>query len=200
MTSQFQNLKNFIRHGKQARHHDPPAASRKSHAFSDPAPGTTGVLHQQPKHDFSMNVVDNRNIASPTSSTTESTPQNAADGVAAAGAKGGKGYDQETLAKIIAEEKVNREKLPRYPGLDRWILSAKMGDGAFSNVYRARDSQGVYGEVAIKVVRKYELNASQVCMTVFFFFLCRFSFVRHLLLWTRLANFFNMRVRIMVLG
>ncbi|RPA89750.1 Pkinase-domain-containing protein [Choiromyces venosus 120613-1] len=36
-----------------------------------------------------------------------------------------------------------------------------MGDGAFSNVYRARDTHGQYGEVAIKVVRKYELNASQ---------------------------------------
>ncbi|KAG0633654.1 kinase-like domain-containing protein [Tuber brumale] len=36
-----------------------------------------------------------------------------------------------------------------------------MGDGAFSNVYRAMDIQGECGEVAIKVVRKYELGASQ---------------------------------------
>ncbi|RPB14909.1 Pkinase-domain-containing protein [Morchella conica CCBAS932] len=36
-----------------------------------------------------------------------------------------------------------------------------MGDGAFSNVYRARDSTGEYDQVAIKVVRKYELNAAQ---------------------------------------
>ncbi|KAG9805894.1 Ca2+/calmodulin-dependent protein kinase, partial [Aureobasidium melanogenum] len=48
-----------------------------------------------------------------------------------------------------------------YPGLERWNLVEKMGDGAFSNVYRARDSQGVYNEVAIKVVRKFEMNSTQ---------------------------------------
>lgn len=37
-----------------------------------------------------------------------------------------------------------------------------MGDGAFSNVYRARDTTGQQGEVAIKVVRKYEMNSMQV--------------------------------------
>ncbi|KAJ8121242.1 hypothetical protein O1611_g10151 [Lasiodiplodia mahajangana] len=36
-----------------------------------------------------------------------------------------------------------------------------MGDGAFSNVYRARDRQGDAGEVAIKVVRKFEMNNMQ---------------------------------------
>ncbi len=36
-----------------------------------------------------------------------------------------------------------------------------MGDGAFSNVYRAKDTQQP-GEVAIKVVRKFEMNANQV--------------------------------------
>lgn len=78
------------------------------------------------------------------------------------GAHGGKVYDENLLAKIVAEERENRERLPKYPGLERWALKEKMGDGAFSNVYRASDIQGEYGEVAIKVVRKYELNASQV--------------------------------------
>lgn len=52
--------------------------------------------------------------------------------------------------------------MPRYPGLERWILLEKMGDGAFSNVYRAKDSTTEYGEVAIKVVRKFEMNSNQV--------------------------------------
>ncbi|KAF2010585.1 hypothetical protein BU24DRAFT_427703 [Aaosphaeria arxii CBS 175.79] len=39
-----------------------------------------------------------------------------------------------------------------------------MGDGAFSNVYRAKDNTGQWGEVAIKVVRKFEMNSSQVCI------------------------------------
>ena len=38
----------------------------------------------------------------------------------------------------------------------------KMGDGAFSNVYRAIDTEGTAGEVAIKVVRKFEMNQNQV--------------------------------------
>jgi len=39
-----------------------------------------------------------------------------------------------------------------------------MGDGAFSNVYRARDTTGQFDQVAIKVVRKYEMNNLQVSL------------------------------------
>lgn len=158
----IENLKNFIRHGKQARQNDVQTPAQKSHAFTDPA--TTGLHQQQSKHDFSVNIADNKNTAAQATgaaANVQQQHQNIADGVPTGAIKIANNYDQETLAKIIAEEKANREKLPRYPGLDRWILTQKMGDGAFSNVYRARDSQGVYGEVAIKVVRKYELNASQ---------------------------------------
>jgi serine/threonine protein kinase len=63
---------------------------------------------------------------------------------------------------MVAEEREKAGKLPNYPGLERWELLQKMGDGAFSNVYRARDREGSAGEVAIKVVRKFEMNASQV--------------------------------------
>ncbi len=72
--------------------------------------------------------------------------------------------DQEELARLVAEENESKGKLPRYPGLERWQLLEKMGDGAFSNVYRARDLEGQAGEVAIKVVRKFEMNATQVCI------------------------------------
>lgn len=68
----------------------------------------------------------------------------------------------ENIAKLVAEENANRSKLPKYPGLERWQLVEKMGDGAFSNVYRARDLEGGLGEVAIKVVRKFEMNNIQV--------------------------------------
>jgi serine/threonine protein kinase len=62
----------------------------------------------------------------------------------------------------VQEEKTSRSKMPQYPGLDRWLLVEKMGDGAFSNVYRAKDTTGELGEVAIKVVRKFEMNSNQV--------------------------------------
>jgi len=75
-----------------------------------------------------------------------------------------KKIEQEELARIVAEENESKGKLPNYPGLERWKLLEKMGDGAFSNVYRARDLDGLAGEVAIKVVRKFEMNSSQVSL------------------------------------
>lgn len=73
-----------------------------------------------------------------------------------------KKVDHDELARIVAEENESKGKLPRYPDLQRWQLIEKMGDGAFSNVYRARDLEGQAGEVAIKVVRKFEMNSGQV--------------------------------------
>lgn len=79
--------------------------------------------------------------------------------------KGGKKVNTEDLRRMVEEENATKGKLPRYPGLERWELIEKMGDGAFSNVYRARDLDGKAGEVAIKVVRKFEMNSNQVCIS-----------------------------------
>jgi len=68
----------------------------------------------------------------------------------------------DSIAKIVAEENAKKSKFPHYPGLERWELIEKMGDGAFSNVYRAQDREGDYGQVAIKVVRKFEMSSQQV--------------------------------------
>jgi len=73
--------------------------------------------------------------------------------------------DQTALASLVAEEREKASKMPKYPGLERFILIEKMGDGAFSNVYKARDTQ-TGAEVAIKVVRKFEMNSNQVCRPV----------------------------------
>lgn len=75
-----------------------------------------------------------------------------------------KKVDEQELARIVAEENESKGKLPNYPGLERWRLVEKMGDGAFSNVYRAVDRESSIGEVAIKVVRKFEMNSQQVSM------------------------------------
>ena len=85
----------------------------------------------------------------------------AAQNVASKGSKSRRVDDTE-LARLVAEENASKSKFPRYPGLERWELLEKMGDGAFSNVYRARDLQGDYNQVGIKVVRKYEMNSMQV--------------------------------------
>lgn len=115
--------------------------------------------HQVPQGDaYSANAGDQRNRGAQAG--------NAAAHQAEHHQKHGEGktkkIDQEELARIVAEERESKGKLPKYPGLERWQLIEKMGDGAFSNVYRARDLDGVAGEVAIKVVRKFEMNSSQV--------------------------------------
>lgn len=182
--STIQNLKNFIRHGKQARDARSPPDQATTHVSNVHAQqqrfqGHGG--HPQPQHvgmsdpnvyehkplqaaaprqqDYSAAAVDNRNVA-------------AKAGHAAAGAADAqqkrdqkqKDYDSSVLERIVAEERESKGKLPRYPGLERWQLVEKMGDGAFSNVYRAKDTQHVYDQVAIKVVRKFEMNSTQVCL------------------------------------
>jgi len=61
---------------------------------------------------------------------------------------------------IVEEERQAKTNMPQYKGLERYRILEKMGDGAFSNVYKAQDL--ITGQkVAIKVVRKYELNSQQ---------------------------------------
>ena len=145
--STIQNIKNFIRHGKQARlvtpHSEPTTDVSTVHAEQQP----------QPQGQFSpaldsLDAGDTRGNGSAAShKATESQIRR----------------DRSLeIERLVAEENINRSKMPKYPGLDRWILVEKMGDGAFSNVYRARDSTTEYGEVAIKVVRKFEMNSNQV--------------------------------------
>ncbi|CAL1702150.1 unnamed protein product [Somion occarium] len=67
---------------------------------------------------------------------------------------------KDEIEKIVQEEREAKSKMPSYKGLENFKLLDKMGDGAFSNVYKAIDLRT--GEkVAVKVVRKYELSASQ---------------------------------------
>ncbi|KAK3633280.1 MAPK-activated protein kinase Srk1 [Elasticomyces elasticus] len=179
--STIQNLKNFIRHGKGARDARSPPDQATTHvsnvhaqnknfnyggvqqhhdqyALSDPNVFAHQPLQANAGHPeaFSGAAVDNRGQA-------------AKAGHAAAQAvdhkqkrdKKAEEYDKDVLERIVAEERESKGKLPKYPGLERWTLIEKMGDGAFSNVYRARDNTGQYGEAAIKVVRKFEMNSQQ---------------------------------------
>ena len=108
---------------------------------------------------YSMNAGDGRNKGAQAGNVAAHA---AGQHQKAAAAKGGTKIDSDDLARLVAEENESKGKLSRYPRLERWQLIEKMGDGAFSNVYRARDLEGQAGEVAIKVVRKFEMNSSQV--------------------------------------
>lgn len=188
--STIQNLKNFIRHGKQARganppvadpttnvspihahqqpnrhQHHTPAAHRDHYAISDPNFGhPVAPPVAPPPTEFSAANVDQRNVAAQAGGVAAKAAgdhQRLHDG---AGEHKAKNYDTSVIERIVAEERESKGKLPKYPGLDRWTLLEKMGDGAFSNVYRAKDNTGKMGEVAIKVVRKFEMSSTQVCL------------------------------------
>ena len=188
--STIQNLKNFIRHGKQARtsnqphgdptttvspihaqpqqqRYQPPAPPQNQYAISDP-----NVLDHKPLQagnvqggDHSTANLDNRNVAAQAGGVAAKAAGDKQDKQRAANAGSTtreKDLDPSVIERIVAEERESQGKLPKYPGLERWTLLEKMGDGAFSNVYRAKDNTGQMGEVAIKVVRKFEMNSSQV--------------------------------------
>ncbi|KAK4936717.1 MAPK-activated protein kinase Srk1, partial [Elasticomyces elasticus] len=184
--STIQNLKNFIRHGKQARNANSPQDQATTHVsnvhaqhqryndFSPPQPhhgiSDPNVYEHKPlqanaaQGDFSAPAVDGRQVAAKAGHAAANAvdERQKKEKVAGGGSTDrGSDYDATALERIVAEERESKGKLPRYPGLERWTLVEKMGDGAFSNVYRARDTQGQYDEVAIKVVRKFEMNSNQ---------------------------------------
>lgn len=174
MSTHIQQFKNFIRHGKQARAPEPPRdqpttnvsnvhaqqSRQPAHGISEPIIGQTKqAAYQSPgghAGEYSMPAgADARNVA--------------AQANHAAANQTGKHQkmqlSQADLAALVAEEREKAAKMPRYPGLERFILIEKMGDGAFSNVYKARDTQ-TGAEVAIKAVRKFEMSSNQVCLPV----------------------------------
>lgn len=117
-----------------------------------------------PHADYSNAHLDNRNVAAKAGgAAAKAAGENQKLG-AGGTVNRKKDFDPSIIERIVAEERESLGKLPKYPGLDRFKLIEKMGDGAFSNVYRAKDTTGEYDEVAIKVVRKFEMNSSQVSM------------------------------------
>ncbi|KAI9924745.1 hypothetical protein ASPWEDRAFT_40689 [Aspergillus wentii DTO 134E9] len=152
--STIQNLKNFIRHGKQARlvapHAEPTTNVSAIHAQQHPQP--QGAY---PPAAGNLDALDSRLGNGHAQQQQQQPTQKSPDH------QGKRAAREVEIEKIVAEERHNRSKMPRYPGLERWVLVEKMGDGAFSNVYRAKDSTGEYDQVAIKVVRKFEMNSNQ---------------------------------------
>ncbi|PYI01977.1 Pkinase-domain-containing protein [Aspergillus sclerotiicarbonarius CBS 121057] len=145
--STIQSLKNFIRHGKQARlvtpHAEPTTNVSPIHAEQQRQPQGS-----YPPAAGNLDAIDSR-LGNGQAQPSQKNPEP------------NRRAREAEIEQIIAEEKSTRNKMPRYPGLERYTLIEKMGDGAFSNVYRARDSTGEYGDVAIKVVRKFEMNSNQ---------------------------------------
>lgn len=171
MSTHIANFKNFLRHGKAAKEapttnvsnthaHAQPQA-KQHYGISEPIVPGVGATHHQPQQ---QQNVFNHNSVAPGQGRDQNVAAQVGGAAAHQAAKGQKitsNISKSDLAAIVAEERAKANQLPKYPGLERYILNEKMGDGAFSNVYRARDSQ-TGQEVAIKVVRKFEMNSNQV--------------------------------------
>ncbi|KAI8340735.1 hypothetical protein BC941DRAFT_348075 [Chlamydoabsidia padenii] len=67
----------------------------------------------------------------------------------------------ETVQRIVDEERLAKQLLPSYSGLERYQLLQKIGDGAFSIVYEALDTE-TNEKVAVKVVDQTKLKREQV--------------------------------------
>ncbi|PBP16497.1 Serine/threonine-protein kinase srk1 [Diplocarpon rosae] len=167
-----QSIKNLIRHGKGGRQSQLPQDEATTHVspvnvqtrHHENAP-PTHAAHTDPTMNQQHNTLQHGAEAYSTADLDAQNRAAQAGNTAAHAAeqkqKKAKKVDHDELARIVAEENESKGKLPRYPDLQRWQLIEKMGDGAFSNVYRARDLEGNAGEVAIKVVRKFEMNSGQ---------------------------------------
>ncbi|KAI9648360.1 MAPK-activated protein kinase Srk1 [Ciborinia camelliae] len=160
MSSISQAIKNALHRGKGgAKGHDDttkkpspasptvPTVAQHHTAKSD----STVMAHQGHQGHLEPGGDGPSHAANQTAHAAAQQPQNAGPSRA---------VNTEELARLVQEANENRNRLPQYPGLERWQLITKMGDGAFSNVYRARDSE-TGREVAIKVVRKFEMNNNQ---------------------------------------
>lgn len=169
--STIQQLKNFIRHGKQAR----AANINNNHSDESSQRNDNSPPRHNPAPVKNMVPLSEPGYGGPPGHQAVPTAYSAQAGNVAAhkadvdqGVHNGipksksKRIDESNIAKLVAEEAASKSKFPKYPGLENYELLEKMGDGAFSNVYRARDTEGKFpGEVAIKVVRKFEMSSMQ---------------------------------------
>lgn len=172
-----------------------PHSSLPSHGASSDVNSSIAqppAAHLAPVNAKSLPVTASSNAnatASPSGKAMNQQPADAAASAAAAATANSTQQQQnnnnnqaqaENLVRKDAEAKAKREQSV-FDGLPEGLtLGRKMGDGAFSNVFEAtyRPSPAQLAvdpklakevKVAVKCVRKFELNSSQVRTPVFFF-------------------------------
>lgn len=170
----FDNLRNFIRQGKQA-------GSKNTHASESSLPSASDKVSPKAGHtkgSIQGNAIFSENEGVSTDHPGKGTSRQPGPPVCESQAVKAKNVDSPAKGKankydiavkqIIAEENLTRSKIPSYPGLENYQLISKMGDGAFSIVYRAKvvtDNipMGLRANEprAIKIVSRKNLTASQ---------------------------------------
>ncbi|KAF8933499.1 hypothetical protein BGZ47_010846 [Haplosporangium gracile] len=157
MAPLLEQLKNFIRHGKSGKDMKPRESSSSSSRSSK---SRNASRNNSPSRNTTASVGSPATATGGATATPADIQDNGAATAAAVNAANFNNNNTEAASRIVAEEKQQKSKMPVYPGLERYRLVEKMGDGAFSNVYKAYDTK-MDRLVAVKVVRKFELNAHQ---------------------------------------
>jgi len=153
------SFKQILRHGKHANQST--SNQQQNTSPSSSSKKQRDQPHQQPQQAaYYNNDMPTQgltaNNAGAYAAQTQQQPQHASSGRAPQVSPN----FREEAERIVADERAQSEKLPHYEGLEGYKLVEKMGDGAFSNVYKALERK-TGRKVAVKVVRKYELNSSQ---------------------------------------
>lgn len=184
------NFKNFIRQGRQAGQRNQSRAQRNSGDLSrntnrsqNTSTSKSSTSSRQDETFESINAAtpgtsvstsaSQGSITTGTSAVDSSTVGNNATAGVAGGSSGGASKSRSNNDKerkkhaynvasqqIIAEEVESRNRMPSYPGLEQYRLLEKMGDGAFSIVYKALEVE-TGNQRAIKVVSKDQISSGQ---------------------------------------
>lgn len=184
------NFKNFIRQGRQAGQRNQSRAQRNSGDSSrnvnrsqNTSTSKSSTSSRQDDTFESINAAtpgtsvstsaSQGSITTGTSAVDSSTVGNNATAGVAGGSSGGSSKSRSNNDKerkkhaynvasqqIIAEEVESRNRMPSYPGLEQYRLLEKMGDGAFSVVYKALEIE-TGNQRAIKVVSKDQISSGQ---------------------------------------
>lgn len=171
MTGLSSVLKNFLHKGDQPSTKTSTAqATSKSSPTTSTTSSSTSRLPDPPQVTEPQQAhLSNKQQANSTTPMSSTTPT---------GASASTQQQAESIVRRENEAKAKRDATV-FDGLPEGItLGRKMGDGAFSNVFEASlrpspaqlaidPNLGKQVKVAIKCVRKYELNSSQVSLVPF---------------------------------
>ncbi|OBA20063.1 Pkinase-domain-containing protein [Metschnikowia bicuspidata var. bicuspidata NRRL YB-4993] len=164
----FSNLKAFIRQGRQANsfkdktEKDNTSPQRTAYTPAQPATGSKKGARQMkeqvpssPYQDPGLSHQD-RNVPGDLEMGTGTENMN---GPFTPNAAPQLNYDA-VANQIVEEERRQRNNANRNPRLDHYEFLEKLGEGAFSIVYKAHHKKNG-NEVAIKVLRKYQMDDAQ---------------------------------------
>lgn len=155
----FENLKAFIRHGKQAnelKKKNPASSVDLATHFSNTLDVTLASVPITNSNDDLIDTYRQVEVVPASSSTDDTAIESLKDYTPN---QNEEGYSQ-AASHIVEQERRQRQKSVKYPNLDNYEVLEQMGEGAFSIVYKANHLPSGK-QVAIKILRKFQMDSAQ---------------------------------------